>query len=178
MECNENQPASTDLAVAKAKIKLLQKQVNELKEVSAQVASLKTDIHGLLSVQLELGRRMALLEERQLHRHDMLFNGIKRIAADVQHLKQHVYSHDAGGDSDVDSGPGSARKTPLRSESLEVKSPGTVSAAKRASENRRNFERALQHHVTEMNDAKTMDELQSAGALAVKYSDQLFRNYL
>jgi hypothetical protein len=41
-----------------------------------------------------------------------------------------------------------------------------------------NVERILQHHVNQLNEAKTMDELQTAGGLAVKYADQLFKNYL
>jgi hypothetical protein len=178
MSTYEGLPPTAELAVAKAKIKLLQKQVNELKEVKGRIDDMKTDIQGLLSVQMEMQRRASLNEERQLYRQEMILNGIKRIAADVHNLKQHIHAQDADGESDIDSGPASAKKTPQKSESLDVKSPGSARLANRASENRKNFERALQHHVSEMNDAKTMDELQSAGALAVKYSDQLFKNYL
>jgi DNA repair exonuclease SbcCD ATPase subunit len=179
MDLKEDQSASNELAVAKAKIKMLQKQVNELTEIQAQVDGLQKNIQGLLSVQLEMERRNALREEREIFRHEMTFNGIKRIATDVQHIKQRVEALHVDGDGDIGCGPGSARKTPVKSDAaLEVRSPGTVAMAKRASENRKNFERALQHHVSEMHEAKTMDELQTAGALAVQYSDQLFKTFL
>ena len=201
METDEESALATELAVAKAKVKVLQKQLNELKHIHAEFAELKTEVKGLkagilglqagiLDLQagdqgfksglLEMERRRALHEERQCYRQEMLFNGIKRIAADVRDLKHRIPDgYESDGINDTDSVPGSAKgKRRRTSESVEVKSPGTVKLAARASENRKNFERALDHHMQEMNTGHTMDEVQNSGKLAVKYSEELLKNFL
>jgi hypothetical protein len=175
---NEDSTAMAELAIAKAKIKMLQKQVNDLKQVKTEIDDLKTDVQGFLAVQMGMGRRMAVNEERQAYRQEMLFNGIKRIAEDVQHVKQHIQSQEADSKDDTESAPGAAKKVPRLSDSFDVKSPEPAKVVTRASENRKNFERALEHHVQEMNDAKTITEVQNSGKLAVKYSAELLKNFL
>lgn len=167
---NNDEPA-TELAVAKTKVKLLQKQVNELKHVKTDFETLKTDVQTMVSSLLEMDRRRALDGERQCFRQEMLFNSIKVVAEEVQQLKHHVrdindhIQHDSEPDEkeNIAFTPGSAKKTPRSSESFEVKSPGFERKVSRAYENRRNFERVLDHHVQLMNNANTITELQESG---------------
>ncbi|OIW22594.1 hypothetical protein CONLIGDRAFT_650436 [Coniochaeta ligniaria NRRL 30616] len=175
---NIPQTNDAELAIAMAKIKNLNNRIHELEQVKSQVDSLKTMIKGLQVIQAELGRRIAVNEERQTVRQEMLFDGIKRIAEDVQHVKDRMQSLEAVGKDGTESAPGSAKKALGLSETPNVKSPGPAKAANRTSENRKNFERALEHHVDEMNAAETITDVKKSGKLAVKYSNELLKNYL
>ncbi|KAB5522959.1 hypothetical protein GE09DRAFT_497717 [Coniochaeta sp. 2T2.1] len=203
MDTDDDPSSAAELAFAKVD-RILQKQARELKHVKAdlgsrmgdpstEVGSLKTDVHGLVSLLLEMQRRRNLNEERDAYRQQMLFNGIKRIAEDVHELKQRVRALEAGtdgggggdGSKDDNNSNGAVHTTTPRKSSggggggsCEVRTPGSVNAAKRAAENRKNFERTLEHHITHMNIAMTIDEVQASGSLAVKYSDELLKNFL
>jgi hypothetical protein len=174
------QGSTTELAVAKSKVKSLQKQVHELKQVKSEIEGLKCEVENMKMGLQEMARHRALDEQRAAYRQGMLFNGIKRIAEDLQHLKLQS-TQDMNGKNDSDAGaqtPGSAKKKP-RAESSHVQSPAsTKHIPGRASENRKNFERALEHHMQAMNKAGTLEELNNAGDLAVKYSEELLKNFL
>ncbi|KAB5522164.1 hypothetical protein GE09DRAFT_502758 [Coniochaeta sp. 2T2.1] len=205
MDTDDDPSSAAELAFAKVD-RTLQKQARELKHVKTELGSrmgdlttevggLKTDVHGLVSLLLEMQRRRDLNEERDAYRQQMLFNGIKRIAEDVHVLKQRVRAletaatgggGDRGDGSKDDNNNGAAVHTtsPRKSSggggggSCEVRTPGSVNAVKRAAENRKNFERTLEHHITQMNIAMTIDEVQASGSLAVKYSDELLKNFM
>jgi hypothetical protein len=129
-------------------VKNLAREMLDMKKVLSEI---KNGVHAM-------NHRHILREERSKYQHQMLFNAIKKVAGDVKEMKDHQDNDD---EMQVDECPS-------------INSPGKT----KAMENRQNFERILNHHVEAMNKTNDFVELKKAGELAVKYSDELFKNFL
>lgn len=147
-----NQETHNHFAAATTEINTQVKDLGrEVRSMERLLSEIKNGVHAM-------NHRHILREERSKYQHQMLFNAIKKVAGDVKNMKDRQNSED---EMQVDECPS-------------VNSPGKT----RAAENRQNFERALNHHVEAMNKTNDFVELKKAGELAVKYSDELFKNFL
>jgi hypothetical protein len=125
---------------------------SEMKSIKALLAEINKGMH-------DANHRNILQEHRASFQYHILFNAVKKVAQDVKEVKGRMSSDNE--DMEVGGTPS-------------LRSPGKT----RATENRQNIERIMNHHLETMHNTNNVKELRQAGDLAVKYADELFKSFL
>jgi uncharacterized protein with von Willebrand factor type A (vWA) domain len=131
----------------------------EMEKTNSEMKSMKALLEDINKAIHNSNHRSLLQEQRANYQHQMLFNAVKKVAQDVKEVKGRMNSENE--DVEIDGSPS-------------LRSPGKT----RATENRQNIERIMNHHLGTMQNTNNVKELRQAGDLAVKYADELFKSFL
>lgn len=130
----------------------MEKTNSEMKKMTVLLGEINKGIQ-------DAQHRTLLQELRANYQHQLMFQAVKKVAQDVKEVKGRLNSKNE--DMEVDGTPS-------------LRSPGKT----RATENRQNIERIMNHHLETMHTANNVKELKQAGDLAVKYADELYKSFL